>query len=301
MGDAYATFLLLIYMLIYVSPFYLFASTRPSPMRSRDAIPVMQARTRSVIVSCCICSAATMILLTSNNENSSVLKSVHQMGYFPLGITEVWKSLLLTSILFAGPLFERGFIESGWKEWINWRHFKESISTWIGWRNYVVGPVTEEILFRSASIPIILLSRMISTPRLILQPPLIFGLAHLHHFYEFRIMYPHAPESAALMQSLLQLGYTTAFGAYATFLYVRSGSLLSVILVHAFCNWVGIPRFWGKVGEYYIAVNGLVSTRSRSQVVVWTSVYYLILVMGAWGWWKLLWVLTCSSNRLVDF
>src|SRR5271156_3709561 len=109
------------------------------------------------------------------------------------------------------------------------------------------GPLTEEILFRSASVPLLLLARMSST-KIIFLTPVIFGLAHVHHFYEFRITHPHTPIIAAILRSVFQLAYTTLFGAYATFLYLRTGSLLTVVLVHAFCNWMGLPRFWGRVG-----------------------------------------------------
>ncbi|RKF55206.1 putative CAAX prenyl protease 2 [Erysiphe neolycopersici] len=301
MANSYVTALLTIYMLIYVIPFYLFASTRPSPTRSRDAVPVMQARIRSVTVSSCICSALTFFLITYTKENISVLETVHLMGYLPLGFSEILKSLLLTSILFAGPLFEKGFVDGEWKDWICLKGLRTSVSTWIGWRNYVVvGPITEEVLFRSASIPLMVSSQTPMT-RMILQTPLIFGLAHLHHIYEFHITHPHAPMTAALMQSLLQLSYTTAFGAYATFIYVRTGSLFSVIMVHALCNWIGLPRFGGLVGEYYNTINGLSFPSRTSRVVCCTIIYYLLLIMGAWGWWRLLWPLTRSNNRLVDF
>lgn len=300
MADSYVTALLTIYMLIYVTPFYLFASTRPSPTRSRDAIPVMRARIRSVTVSSCICSALTFFLLTHTRENTSVLKTAHLMGYLPLGFSEILKSLILTSILFSGPLFEKGFVDGEWKDWICFRNLRTSVSTWIGWRNYIVGPITEEVLFRSASIPLVVSSQT-SMARLILQTPLIFGLAHLHHFYEFCTTHPHAPMTAALVHSLLQFSYTTAFGAYATFIYVRTGSLYSVIMVHVLCNWIGLPRFGGLVGEYYNATNGLSFPSRTSRVVCCTLVYYSLLVVGAWGWWKLLWPLTRSSNRLVDF
>ena len=48
------------------------------------------------------------------------------------------------------------------------------------------GPVSEECLFRSASVPLLLLAG-VSTKSTIFLSPIVFGLAHAHHFYEFRI------------------------------------------------------------------------------------------------------------------
>lgn len=37
--------------------------------------------------------------------------------------------------------------------------------------------------------------------------------------------------------------YTTAFGAYATWLFIRTGSLAAPVAVHMLCNAVGFPDF----------------------------------------------------------
>jgi prenyl protein peptidase len=154
---------------------------------------------------------------------------------------------------------------------------------------------------------------------IIFGTPIIFGLAHVHHFYEFRITHPHTPIIAAVLRSVFQLAYTTLFGAYATFLYLRTGSLLAVIFVHAFCNWMGLPRFWGRVGaiEHLVGLdNGQEQVRKRDEDkattvkvkvadgrlgIGWTVAYYLILVAGAIGFWKKLWALTESPSALIQF
>jgi membrane protease YdiL (CAAX protease family) len=40
-------------------------------------------------------------------------------------------------------------------------------------------------------------------------------------------------EVCASMRSLFQFGYTTIFGWYATFVYLRTGSLLAVVVIHS--------------------------------------------------------------------
>lgn len=167
------------------------------------------------------------------------------------------------------------------------RHFATSLN-----HTAQQGPLTEEILFRSAAVPLMVLAR---TPlaRTIFVSPLVFGLAHVHHFYEFRVTHPGVPPAAALLRSAFQLGYTTLFGAYATFVYLRSGSLLAVFAVHVLCNCMGLPRVWGGVEGRGRDGDAVPVGR------VWSLAYYVLLVVGAVGWWRQLWAWTESSNALV--
>lgn len=132
-----------------------------------------------------------------------------------------------------------------------------------------------------------------SVTKTVFLSPVIFGLAHLHHFYEFRISHPHVPVSTSVLRSLLQLTYTSLFGAYATFLFLRTGSLLAITVVHAFCNCMGFPRFWGRVDAEIGESNG------KRPSILWSVVYYVLLFVGAWLWWVNLGPLTKSANELV--
>jgi CAAX amino terminal protease family. len=99
-------------------------------------------------------------------------------------------------------------------------------------------------MFRSVIVAVHLLAK-VSPGHIVLVAPLYFGIAHIHHFYEFRLTHPDTPVLAALLRSLFQFGFTTVFGWYATFVFLRTGSLPAVILIHSFCNWCGLPRLWG--------------------------------------------------------
>jgi prenyl protein peptidase len=170
------------------------------------------------------------------------------------------------------------------------------------------GPFTEEVMFRSAIVPLHLLAH-VSPGRIVFIAPLYFGIAHVHHFYEFRLTHPDTPALAALLRSLFQFGYTTVFGWYATFVYLRTGSLIAVVVVHSFCNWCGLPRFWGRVETGYSV--GPSFTRGKEDAdgvevdenlgVGWTVAYYLLLVAGAVGFCQALWPLTESYHALVSF
>ncbi len=53
----------------------------------------------------------------------------------------------------------------------------------IVWRNYVVGPLTEEFAFRSCMLPL-LLTDGVAPHKAVLVTPLLFGAAHMHHIYD---------------------------------------------------------------------------------------------------------------------
>ncbi|KAJ5985076.1 hypothetical protein N7499_008671 [Penicillium canescens] len=296
--------------LLYVVPFYLSPTTRPSPSLSRDAPSVIRARIRAVTGSC-IFSSVVVLWLAVEEGNTSVAAGLRLLGWWPVGVLEIFRGLLLTAILFVGPLFERGIVEGEWRFWFRHSKLSESLGGWIGWRNYVAGPITEEVMFRSAIVPLHLLAH-VSPGRIVFIAPLYFGIAHIHHFYEFRLTHPDTPALAALARSLFQFGYTTIFGWYATFVYLRTGSLLAVIVIHSFCNWCGLPRFWGRVeaGEPMgppITRGKEDSEGSSAEVgdgtlgIGWTVAYYVLLVAGALAFAQSLWPLTESYHALVSF
>ncbi|KAH8156449.1 hypothetical protein CIB48_g11797, partial [Xylaria polymorpha] len=146
-----------------------------------------------------------------------------------------------------------------------------------------------------------------SVARTIFLSPVIFGLAHFHHFYEFRVTHPHEPVVMGLLRSLLQFSYTSLFGAYATFLFLRTGSLLAIFVVHAFCNIMGLPRLWGRVepesdddgaGGNDDRDGGKAGLKRLKASILWSVIYYVLLVGGAVGWWRNLGALTTSDNAL---
>ncbi|KAL8700241.1 MAG: hypothetical protein Q9201_005559 [Fulgogasparrea decipioides] len=293
------------YTVLYVLPFYLSSTTRPSPALSRDAPSVIRARMRFVSVSVTLATVVTIYLLATRARVPR-LEILRLLGWYPIGIIEIVKSLLLTAILFAGPLFEKAVIEGAWKEWIQGHGLHESLSSWIGWRNYIAGPVSEEILFRSLLVPLHLLTTL-SPTRVVLLTPLYFGIAHIHHFYEFVLTHPHTPLAPSIIRSLIQFTYTTIFGWYATFLFLRTGNVVAVILAHTFCNWAGLPRVWGRV-EPRVAIGGPATrgkedseseeSKMRKGSWGWSIAYYVLLVAGAVGFQQCLWSLTESPRAL---
>ena len=298
---------------LYVLPFYISSTTRPSPTLSRDAPSVIRARIRFVTVSVSISCLITAYLL-SVRAYESTPSILHSFGLYPVDIWAIASSILLTSLLFAGPLFEKTIVESGWRTWIYGTELRATLASWIGWRNFIAGPVTEEILFRSVLVSLHTHTRPpLSLSFVIFVTPLCFGVAHVHHFYEYKLTHPQTPLVPAVLRSLIQFAYTTIFGWYATFLFLRTGSLWTVVLIHMQCNWMGLPRVWGRVGGIEIqggVVGGLRgkedsdSSGINSQPglsLVWTLAYYLLLFGGAFAWWRCLWPLSASHQALLEF
>ncbi|KAI9788530.1 MAG: CAAX prenyl protease, partial [Piccolia ochrophora] len=177
------------------------------------------------------------------------------------------------------------------------------------------GPITEEIAFRSALVPLHILAKVPPT-QIVFVTPLYFGIAHIHHFYEYTLTHPHTPLLPALVRSLVQFAYTSIFGFFATFVYLRTGSLPAVILAHSFCNWCGLPRLGGRVEpgvpigppmESETKNKDRVDARSAVKVgdvrlgIAWTLVYYALLLCGAFAFYHQLWVLTSSPRGLALF
>ena len=130
------TFSQIAYTILYVLPFYLSPTTRPSPTLSRDNPVVIRARIRFVSLSVIICSFSTIYVL-SICAGASLVEALHLLGWYPVSILDLVKVLFLTSLLFAGPLFESGIVESGWRDWIQGHSLQDTLSSWIGFRNFV--------------------------------------------------------------------------------------------------------------------------------------------------------------------
>jgi prenyl protein peptidase len=70
---------------------------------------------------------------------------------------------------------------------------------------------------------IILLASGFSGTAAGLISPLFFGVAHLHHAYNF-IFYDRVPVLKAFLQVGFQFLYTTIFGWYGSWMFLRSNT-----------------------------------------------------------------------------
>ncbi|KAJ6264776.1 LOW QUALITY PROTEIN: hypothetical protein Dda_0928 [Drechslerella dactyloides] len=281
------------YTVTFVGVLYLHPLSRPSPTQSRDADSVIRLRVRAVQVSCLLTTLATLVTLRT--ADVSFPDSLRLMGVWPVSIVDVAKTLALTMVLFAGPLAETLWLER--EEGVDFvQDARYALGSWIGWRNYVVvrilllippasrGPWAEEVTFRSHILAVHLCTPNPSLGHLTLTTPLYFGIAHLHHLYEFALTHPDLPLTLAVVRSLVQFCYTTLFGWFAAWVFLHTGSLWAAVAAHSFCNVMGLPRFWGPL-----------------EGAGWrTGVYYGLLVLGVVGFYNGLWSWTESDNALIS-
>ncbi|KAF7186081.1 putative CAAX prenyl protease 2 [Pseudocercospora fuligena] len=319
----------LLFTLIFIAPFYLSPTLRTSSLQSRDAPTVIKARIRAVGLSC-VASTVVAVYVLVVYGHATARDVLRLLAVWPVNLIDCGRVLTLVAVLFVGPLYETVIVDSGWREWRP-RAIKEKFFDSLpGLRNNVVAPLAEEWVFRSLVVSLYLLAK-VPAKRIVFTSPLIFGAAHIHHLVE--VLRTHTPPGRLLpplnvwirgiLQSLFQFTYTSLFGFFTAFVYLRTGNLYAVVLAHSFCNVMSLPRVYGRLGqdeddELYEMTpdvaqgkrdDGLASMKDRGQHnptaknlgIQWTILYYILLPSGAYGFYRLLWPMTESTNALAGF
>lgn len=190
----------------------------------------------------------------------------HLFGVYGIRIDHIWQVMVfplsLTSLMYAGSLLLKSLlIVSSWKQYKNQgrgiaidyvKNVPQNILNWVfstassilAWRNYVVAPFTEELVFRACMIPLLLCGGF-KTYSVIFLCPIFFSLAHLNHLLEFYSKHNRSLLKAFMVAGL-QLGYTVIFGSYASLLFIRTGHIVAPIVAHIFCNFMGLPVLFAR-------------------------------------------------------
>ncbi|XP_028187053.1 CAAX prenyl protease 2-like isoform X1 [Glycine soja] len=189
----------------------------------------------------------------------------HILVVFGIRRDHIWQAvvlpLCLTSLMYAGSIFLKCLLLlASWRqhsssEALSLDSFKCSLQRFLDWlsvilsnilvwRNYVLAPLTEELVFRACMIPLLLCGGL-KTYSAILLCPIFFSLAHLNHFLEIYAKQNYRIVKAAMVIGL-QLGYTVVFGSYASFLFVRTGHLIAPLVAHIYCNFMGLPVLYSQ-------------------------------------------------------
>lgn len=178
-------------------------------------------------------------LLSHKNIDSDFLKilGIRRDGLFPAMLS----SIGLTGTLFLGPFIQK-FLQNDQKT-ENSLH-NNNFDFLISFRTLIAAPITEELVYRACLVPL-LFKFCDSSAKLIFTVPLFFGVAHTHHLFE-KIFILKQDVKTSVILTVVQLTYTTIFGAMSTFFYVKTAHLPAVIAMHALCNYFGLPNF-GKV------------------------------------------------------
>ncbi|KAI8333331.1 hypothetical protein BC941DRAFT_434431 [Chlamydoabsidia padenii] len=238
------------FILLYIVGFYVFEHSRNNGLKlSRQHPTVIKSRMKAVALSCLVISALLCLILSYYLGKDSIQTAVTLLGLkITLHPLHLWcqlvNPLLLTMILFLGPLSLLYFDQllPGQNGFDMKRDVYQVFNSLHGQRNYVFAPLTEEYVFRSCMIAILSQAQH-SYSYLIFVTPLYFGLAHLHHGWEVyhQLGCTRQALKTATLSSVFQFAYTTLFGWYVSFLFLRTGSVWPCVLCHSFCNMMGFP------------------------------------------------------------
>ncbi|KAL3666826.1 hypothetical protein V7S43_008444 [Phytophthora oleae] len=223
--------------------------TLPQPIRRlpRDHPTHILARFLLICIFCAICP---FVLAVFYDHDEASMSFAQWLGIRWEGLVQaIIIPLFATSVLFTGSLLANALrllnVSKQFHSNGLWFAIKNSALYYSitrdrlpSLRTYVLGPLTEEFVFRSCMVPLLVCAQF-TVKQIVLGSPLMFGAAHLHHFMEY-VRHGRSPKDAALTVGF-QLIYTSLFGAYATFLFLRTGHFASIFLVHVFCNVMGFP------------------------------------------------------------
>ncbi|KAJ3763690.1 hypothetical protein EV360DRAFT_33071 [Lentinula raphanica] len=222
--------------------------------RWRDDPDVIKARIIAVSTATVICVAVVCWITRSIPIALALLGLWPSLPTSISSLQHVVAPHLVTPLLFLGPLYAKylsSFSRNRRRGNLSTRT-RELFCNLTGLRNYVVAPITEEVVFRACVLSMYLLSPTLATnqTQLVLTTPLNFGLAHLHHAWD--TYNRHGRTSAAMKHAILvalfQLLYTTVFGALCSYLFLQTRySIFVPISAHMFCNLMGFPDFKGDL------------------------------------------------------
>ena len=76
---------------------------------------------------------------------------------------------------------------------------------------------------------------------------------------------PHGP--------LVQFTYTSLFGAYSSYLFLRTGLIFGPVLAHSFCNCMGLPDFGRALQERDLGVAFVIGLACFTTLVTLDAIY----------------------------
>ncbi|PVV00009.1 hypothetical protein BB559_000193 [Furculomyces boomerangus] len=244
---------------------YIYTETDPIEtfMQSRKNPILIKQRMKGAIVSCLLTIILSAIYLYKHADlgKKTFLLVAKDLGLLlsnePKGTIY---TLALTFGIFAGPLYVEYLATKNIPIKTMFQEFCSSFTDVVGLRNFVVGPITEELVYRASIVPLLLRTNM-SKNQVVFLAPLIFGFAHLHHIMEKRKA--KIGWNYAILSSVAQFGYTTVFGWFITHIFITTSnktpkfttSFINILLIpiscadsiyaciasHVVCNLMGFP------------------------------------------------------------
>uniref|UniRef100_A0A7S0UW61 intramembrane prenyl-peptidase Rce1 n=1 Tax=Polytomella parva TaxID=51329 RepID=A0A7S0UW61_9CHLO len=215
---------------LYVSSVFIFSKL------PREDVKTIKLRIISVIfVSAISWYPFYTFYLSEKNVLPHSCLSYLGMGTDVQHVRAIGSTLYLLGSLYAGPLLYHVYTFQPFQGLIYCRQ------PWIAIRTLIVAPTSEEWVFRACITPLLILQGGVNPERACFLVPLFFGAAHLHHLFDL-VVHQRKALSAAFVLVLFQFIFTSLFGCFGCFLFVRTGSILAPVLAHSFCNFFGLPQ-----------------------------------------------------------
>ncbi|CAD8059996.1 unnamed protein product [Paramecium primaurelia] len=201
-------------------------------------------------------SVAISVLLMILNQRFLIgnCSSIMECLYINVNLNSILYPLICNTFLFLGPIYnsilEKYLKNEGFVNKFNENPFKDDRML----IRIVLAPLLEEITFRA-----LFYQNAENQYQYRLLSSILFSLAHSHKFFsffkkerKFRSLYNYKETNKiqnfktcftkALLTTLFILMFTFIFGFYAASVFLKTRSLISVILLHSYCNYLGFPK-----------------------------------------------------------
>ena len=254
----------------YVFLLFFFPFSRPRFGETRNASRVIRIRFAMQTISCVVGWLIACAWFDTNNTTKGKggpgsTKDVARMVFFAGDkgsavdvFTDACFGALVTGVVYFGPLMslliryaiseEESTVDAFQYLFGHHNENKERFGALVPIRDVLLAPFFEEFIFRGVLLTVLLGRRHgtreddgVSIAAAIYISPLLFGLAHINHYFGLRKVYGHAK---ALQSVAFQFIYTTLFGVLAgTAFYRCKAGLAGAWSLHASMNAFGVPDF----------------------------------------------------------
>lgn len=203
--------------------------------QSRNHPKTVKRRILAVSVVCLVAPIGLFIYIRTRLEALSVESFAALLGLKWNGLTGAvcWPTLLIL-VLYSGPIFQN---------WIDGDPlFGQGIVTQrkdIILRNYIIAPLAEEWIFRACML--LLLRPATGEWYAVLVCPIFFGIAHVHHLIDWYRINDGTSFRHACLSVVIQITYTSTFGLFTGFLFIRTSHFIGLVICHSLCNMMGLP------------------------------------------------------------
>ncbi|CAD8153246.1 unnamed protein product [Paramecium octaurelia] len=232
----------LLYTIMFISSVYVWKQIKRYLKMSANA----KLKTLSVAT-----SVLLMILIQRYiiGNCSSIVECIH----IKVDLNSILFPLICNTFLFLGPIYNQILDKLLLKENFVNRFNQNQVFDDRMLIRILLAPLLEEITFRA-----LFYQNIEDQSDFRLITSILFSLAHFHKFFsffrkerKFRSMYNKEANkfrdfkacfTKALFTTLFILMFTFIFGFYAATVFLKTRSLISVILLHSYCNYLGFPK-----------------------------------------------------------